>query len=415
MPFSKLGLSQQILRALQDVGYKEPTLIQEKVIPLVLKEQDIMARAQTGSGKSASFVLPMLELLSQRRGEGKKAKIKALILTPTRELTLQVSETFETFGKYLDVKPKVVSIIGGESIGDQLFKIQQGCDVLVATSGRFLDVLSKKQMNLSHLEFLVLDEADKMLNLGFAEELDLVLEAIPAERQNLMFSATYPQKILDIAAKITQEAVEVTIEQEEQTVESIAQRVIEVNRENRGPLLRHLLKTEKWEQVLVFMANRRATDNIAMKFKKYGLSAQSFHGDLDQEERNETLQEFKDRKIHILFATDIAARGLDIDDIDCVVNFDLPRSPADYIHRIGRTARAGKSGNAVSFIDYETMAHFKLIEKRSGIKLEREQIEGFELRGEAPKKEKGPAPVKGKGKSKKDKAREKAAQEAKNR
>ncbi|MEN8146183.1 MAG: DEAD/DEAH box helicase [Campylobacterota bacterium] len=409
MPFTKLGLSSQILRALQDENFTQPTPIQEKVIPLVLKEQDIMARAQTGSGKSASFVLPMLELLSQRRGEGKKPKLKALVLTPTRELTLQVAEAFTAFGKYLDVRPKVVSVIGGESIGDQLFKIQQGCDVLVATSGRFLDVLNKKQMNLSHLEFLVLDEADKMLNLGFAEELDLVLEAIPAKRQNLMFSATYPQKILDIAAKITQEAVEVAIEQEEQTVESIRQRVIEVNRENRGPLLRHLLKTEKYGQVLVFMANKRATDNIAMKFKKYGLKAQSFHGDLDQQERNETLQEFKDKKIQILFATDIAARGLDIDDIDCVVNFDLPRSPADYIHRIGRTARAGKSGNAVSFIDYETMAHFKLIEKRSNIKLEREQIAGFELAGEAPKKVKGPAPVKGKGKSKKDRAREKAA------
>jgi len=413
MPFNTLGLSSQILRALQDENYTKPTPIQEKVIPLVLKEQDLMARAQTGSGKSASFILPILELLSQRRGEGKKAKIKALVLTPTRELTLQVSEAFTTFGKYLDVKPKVVSIIGGESIGDQLYKIQQGCDILVATSGRFLDVLSKKQMNLSHLEFLVLDEADKMLNLGFSEELDLVLEAIPAKRQNLMFSATYPQKILDIAAKITQEAIEVTIEQEEQVVEKIHQRVIEVNRENRGPLLRHLLKTEKYGQVLVFMANRRATDNIAMKFKKYGLAAQSFHGDLDQQERNETLQEFKAKKIQILFATDIAARGLDIDDIDCVVNFDLPRSPADYIHRIGRTARAGKSGNAVSFISYEEMEHFKLIEKRSEIKLEREQIDGFELTGNAPKKVKGPAPVKGKGKSKKDKAREKAAKETK--
>ncbi|MGB6020498.1 MAG: DEAD/DEAH box helicase [Sulfurimonadaceae bacterium] len=412
MPFSKLGLSSQILRALQDANYTQPTPIQEKVIPLVLKEQDIMARAQTGSGKSGSFVLPILELLSQRRGEG-KAKIKALVLTPTRELTLQVAEAFNTFGKYLETKPKVVSVIGGESIGDQLYAIQQGCDILVATSGRFLDVLNKKQMNLSHLEFLVLDEADKMLNLGFSEELDLVLESIPKQRQNLMFSATYPQKILDIAAKITQEAVEVTIEHEEATVESITQRVIEVNRENRGPLLRHLLETEKWEQVLVFMANRRATDNIAMKFKKYGLSAQSFHGDLDQEERNYTLDQFKAKKIRVLFATDIAARGLDIDDITCVVNFDLPRSPADYIHRIGRTGRAGKSGTAVSFVGYEEMDHFKLIEKRSGIKLEREQIAGFELTGEAPKKERGPAPVKGKGKSKKDKAREKAANEAK--
>ncbi len=413
MNFRELALSQAILDALKVEGYTKPTPIQEAVIPLLLEGKDVMAKAQTGSGKSASFVLPILELLDQRRGEGKKAKIKVLVLTPTRELTLQVAAAFETFGRYLAVKPKAVAIIGGESIGDQLYKVQQGCDVLVATSGRFLEVLSKKQMNLSHIEFLVLDEADKMLNLGFSEELDGILEAIPAERQNLMFSATYPQKILDIASKITQKAVEVSIEDETETVANIKQRVIEVNRDNRGPLLRHLLKQEKYGQVLVFMANKRATDNIAMKFKKYGLSAQSFHGDLDQEERNETLQAFKQKKIQVLFATDIAARGLDIDDIDCVVNFDLPRSPADYIHRIGRTARAGKSGHALSFIDYESMAHFKLIEKRSEVTLKREQIEGFELLGEAPKKVKGPAPVKGKGKSKKDRAREKAAQEAK--
>ena len=413
MDFKTMRLSEPIQKALVESGFTKATEIQQKVIPLLLKGDDIMARAQTGSGKSASFVLPLLELLTQRRGEGKKAKTKVLVLTPTRELTLQVAKTFETFGRYLKVVPKVVSVIGGEGIGDQLYKIQQGCDIIVATSGRFLEVLSKKQMDLSHIEFLVLDEADKMLNLGFAEELDLVLEAIPSERQNLMFSATYPQKILDIAAKITQEAVEVEIAEQTQTVETIAQRVIEVNSEKRGPLLRHLLKSEQYGQVLVFMANKRATDNIAMKFKKYGISAQSFHGDLDQQERNETLQEFKEKKIQVLFATDIAARGLDIDDIDCVVNFDLPRSPADYIHRIGRTARAGKSGRAISFIDHESRAHFKLIEKRSGIRLEREQIEGFELQGEAPQKVKGPAPVKGKKKSKKDKAREKAAQEAK--
>ena len=412
MDFRELSLSQAIKDALKVQGYTRPTPIQEAVIPLVLEGKDVRAKAQTGSGKSASFVLPILELLDQRRGEGKKAKIKALVLTPTRELTLQVTEAFETFGKYLAIKPKAVAIIGGESIGDQLYKVQQGCDILVATSGRFLEVLSKKQMNLSHIEFLVLDEADKMLNLGFSEELDHVLEAIPSARQNLMFSATYPQKVLDLTAKITDKAVEVSIE-EAQTVTKIDQRVFEVDRDKRGPLLRHLLKTEKYGQVLVFMANKRATDNIAMKFKKYGISAQSFHGDLDQQERNETLRDFKQKKVQVLFATDIAARGLDIDDIDCIVNFDLPRSPADYIHRIGRTARAGKSGRAISFIDFESMDHFKLIEKRSDIKLEREQVEGFELTGEAPKKVKGPAPVKGKGKSKKDRAREKAAQEAK--
>lgn len=409
MPFSTLGLSPQILRALEKSLYSVPTPIQEKVIPLILARHDVMARAQTGSGKSASFVLPILELWSKSKGEG-KAKIKALILTPTRELTLQVAETFETFGEFLPKKPKVVSVIGGESIGDQLYAIQQGCDILVATSGRLLDVVKKKQMNLSHLEFFVLDEADKMLDLGFAEELELILKEIPKERQNLLFSATYPPKMVAIASKITQNPVEVTIESEEPTVESISQRVIEVNPENRGPLLRHLLNSEKWEQVLVFMANRRAADNIAAKFKKYGFLAESFHGDLLQEERNFTLKEFKAKKIRILFATDIAARGLDIEGISCVVNFDLPRSPADYIHRIGRTGRAGKSGFAVSFIGYEEQDHFKLIEKRSNIKLIREQIEGFELKGNAPIKSKGPEPVKGKGKSKKDKLREQAAQ-----
>ena len=409
MPFSTLGLSSQLLRSLDKSGYSLPTPIQEKVIPLILARHDVMARAQTGSGKSASFVLPILELWSKNVGEG-KAKIKALILTPTRELTLQVAEAFETFGEFLPKRPKVVSVIGGESIGDQLYAIQQGCDILVATSGRLLDVVKKKQMNLAHLEFFVLDEADKMLDLGFAEELELILKEIPKQRQNLLFSATYPAKMVAIASKITQNPIEITIESEEPTVETIAQRVIEVNPENRGPLLRHLLNSEKWEQVLVFMANKRAADNIAAKFKKYGFLAESFHGDLLQEERNFTLKEFKAKKIRILFATDIAARGLDIEGISCVVNFDLPRSPADYIHRIGRTGRAGKSGFAVSFIGYEEQDHFKLIEKRSNIKLVREQIEGFELRGNAPIKEKGPEPLKGKGKSKKDKLREQASQ-----
>ena len=407
MPFSKLGLSSPIQRALKDSGFTLPTPIQEKVIPLVQSGHDVMARAQTGSGKSASFILPILELWSSRVGEG-KAKIKALILTPTRELTLQVAEAFETFGTFLPKKPKVVSVIGGESIGDQLYAIQQGCDILVATSGLLLDVVIKKQMNLSHLDFFVLDEADKMLDLGFAEELELILKEIPVQRQNLLFSATYPPKMVAIASKITQNPVEVTLDYEEPTVMSITQRVIEVNHESRGPLLRHLLNTEKWEQVLVFMANKRAADNIAMKFKKYGFLADSFHGDLLQEDRTFTLNKFKAKKIRILFATDIAARGLDIDDITCVVNFDLPRSPADYIHRIGRTARAGKAGIAVSFISYDEMDHFKLIEKRSNIKLDREQIEGFELSGTPPPKVRGPEPVKGKGKSKKDKLREQA-------
>jgi ATP-dependent RNA helicase RhlE len=411
MAFSSLKLSKEIILSLQDNQFVKPTPIQEKVIPLVLQHKDIMAMAQTGSGKSASFVLPILELLAQDAKEG-KAKIRVLVLTPTRELTLQIANSFEIFAKHLSKKPKIVTLIGGEGIGDQLYKIQQGCDILVATSGRFLDVLKKKQMNLKHLKFFVLDEADKMLNLDFAEELDLVLESLPTERQNLLFSATYPQKMLQIASKILTKPVEVKLE-EQQTVQSIEQRVIEVNKENRGPLLRKLIKENSWELVLVFMANKRATDNIAEKFRKHGLKAASFNADLDQDVRNETLKAFKEKKFQILFATDIAARGLDIDNIDCIINYDLPRSPADYIHRIGRTARAGKSGCAISFIDYENMDHFKLIEKRSEIKLTRESINGFELLGEAPKKVKGPAPVKGKKKSKKDKLREQKALEEK--
>jgi superfamily II DNA/RNA helicase len=414
MGFSNLLLSQTIQDSVKKSGFTKPTPIQEKVIPLVLQKHDVLAQAETGSGKSASFVLPILEFLLKNKGEG-KAKIKALVLTPTRELTMQVADAFKTFSKDFSKKIKVVSVIGGEGIGDQIYSIQQGYDVLVATSGRLLDVISKKQMDLSHVEFFVLDEADKMLNLGFAEELELILKEIPQTRQNLLFSATYPPKILDIASKITTNPTKVTIEYEKPTVESITQRAIEVNAENRSPLLRELIKTHKWERVLVFMANKRATDNIAAKFRKYGFNAESFHGKLSQDDRNYTLDEFKAKRINIIFATDIAARGLDIDGISCVVNFDLPRSPTDYIHRIGRTARAGNDGLAISFVTHENTQHFGVIKKKCKIDVECEQIKGFELSGEIPKKVKGSAPVKGKKKSKKDKLREqKALEDAKN-
>lgn len=405
MPFSSLKLSGFVQKALHDEGFFAPTPIQEKVIPLVLEGKDVLAKAQTGSGKSASFILPILELWHTNKREG-KAKIKALVLTPTRELCVQVAEAFTTFGKYLPIKPKVVSIIGGEKIGEQLYDIQQGCDIAVATSGRLLDIMSKKQINLAHVDFFVLDEADKMLGLGFEQELNAVLDSLPSKRQNLLFSATYPEKVQNIASKITKNATEVSIEEETPTVQSITQRAIEVNRENRAPLLRHLLRENNWESVLVFMANKRASDNIAQKFCNHGFVAESFHGDLNQDDRTWTLDAFKARKIRILFATDIASRGLDIENVSCVVNFDLPRSPEDYIHRIGRTGRAGKEGVAISFIDHADKAHFVLIEKRCDVKLEKEQIKGFELTGVAPEKKKGSAPLKGKRKSKKDKLRE---------
>jgi len=309
MPFSSLQLSENFNKILKEKQFTKPTSIQKEVIPLVLAGRDVVAQAQTGSGKSASFVLPLLQLWSQTRDSAKKGKIKILVLTPTRELSLQVAKVFEEFSIGFTLKPQIVSFIGGESIGDQLYKIQQGCDILVSTSGRFLDVLKKKQMNLSHLKHLVLDEADKMLNLDFTEELDFVLEALPHERQNLLFSATYPPKMLDLVSKIMTNPLQVTIKNRP-IVESIKQRVIEVNREKRGPLLRYLLKENSWRLVLVFMANKRATDNIAEKFRKYGVNATSFNADLEQDVRNETLQAFKEGKVNVLFATDIAGRGL---------------------------------------------------------------------------------------------------------
>ena len=390
MLFSELGLAKDTAEALKEHGFQRPTPVQTKVIPRVLEGNDVVAMAQTGSGKTAAFVLPILKLWHERLGEGKR-KLKVLVLAPTRELALQIAEVFRELGYLMPTVPRVVGAIGGEPIGEQLYDIQQGCDVLVATSGRFLDILQKDQMNLSRLEFLVLDEADKMMNADFAEELDLILDAIPQERQNLLFSATYPEKTKELAARITSNPIEVRIDAEEPTVASIEQRVIEVDATNRGPLLRQLLKENKWSLVLVFVASKRASTNLAEKFRKHGFRASAFNGNLEQDLRTDTLEAFKHQEFNILFATDIAARGLDVEDIDCVINFDLPRSPADYIHRIGRTGRAGKSGLAISFIDYESMDHFRTIEKRARVRLKRESVAGFELSGERPEKKKGPA------------------------
>ena len=302
----------------------------------------------------------------------------------------------------------MVTFIGGLSLGDQLHEVQKGCEILVSTAGRLLDILSKKQINLSSVEFFVLDEADKMLDMGFEKELDLILKELPKERQNLMFSASYSNKMLALIPKITQEYISIDVNDEILIPSSITQRVIEVNENKRSALLKHLLKTNKWDLVLVFIKSRRAADNIAFKFRELGFEAESFHGDLEQEERIFTLEEFKAKKIRILFATDIAARGLHIDDIECIVNYDLPRASADYIHRVGRTARASKKGEAISFIDYESMEHFELIKKRCKLEITHESIEGFELTGVIKEKVKGQEAIKGKRKSKKDKLREAA-------
>jgi ATP-dependent RNA helicase RhlE len=278
MRFEAFNLSYPLKQALKVKRFIEPTPIQKQVIPQVQNRHDIVAQAQTGSGKSASFVVPILDQFEQHPQEG-KAKIRALVLAPTRELTLQLSTTFKELGQFMKRKPKVVSLISGEGIGDQIFEIQQGCDVVVATTGRLLDVLSKKQMSLNKLEFFVLDEADKMLGAGFEEELNAVLEVIPTKRQNLLFSATFPEKMQSIIERVTHQALTICLDGGK-SVATITQRAIEVDRENRSPLLRHLIKEEKLRSVLVFVASKRTAENIAQKFRRHRLRADAFHGDL---------------------------------------------------------------------------------------------------------------------------------------
>lgn len=403
--FRELGLTEELLLAVEKSGFSEPTRIQEITLPLILEGRDLLIEAQTGSGKTACFAWPLLQKISAEKTHEGQA-IQALILTPTRELALQVSGAFYRFGEFLNNKVSVLTVIGGESIDQQTRALADGVDVVVATPGRLLDLIGQKVLSLSDIKFLVLDEADKILDLGFAAELDLVLNEISGKRQNLFFSATYPEKVLEIVKRISAEPQHIKIEDDTPTVENIFQRVIEVNKENRGMLLRHLIVMEKWKNALVFVSSKTAAGNLSEKLKKVGVRAGAIHGDLSQPERNKALSDFKDKKTDFLIATDVAARGLDINKLTIVINFDLPRSPADYIHRIGRTGRAGEKGLAVTFIGHEDQEHFRLIEKRAQINLEREMVKGFELTGEAPVVVKGQAPVKGKRKSKKDKARE---------
>lgn len=409
MSFSKLGLDATLQRVVDAVHYSVPTPIQEQSIPLVLEGNDLIAQAQTGTGKTAAFALPILQMLKDMDSNAKS--VRALVLAPTRELAQQVAQTFDRFGEFMSREIRAISIIGGEDIDEQINHLRNGAEIVVATPGRLLELIREEKINFDALRFLVIDEADKLLDLGFAEELDLLIKALPETRQNLFFSATYPEKVMQLTEQVMQNPIHINVTGPEPTLENITQRVIEVNRTNRGPLLRHLIKEEQWKHVLIFVASKRTARNLTGKLQRDGIRADAFHGDLDQEQRTRVLRQFKNRNVKLLIATDIAARGIDIENLSMVVNYDLPRSPVDYIHRIGRTGRAGMTGIAISFIGHEDQSHFSLIEKRTQRQLDREQIAGFELTGEAPIKGKGAPPVKGKRPSKKDKAR--AAQKQK--
>lgn len=402
--FEALNLPPYIVESLFHSGYNAPTPVQEQAIPVVLQGEDLWVQAQTGTGKTAAFALPLIVRLNQQ--PPKPFEIDTLVLAPTRELVLQVSSFFQRYGKRSPQPVKIVSIIGGIPYSAQLDAMVVGPSIAIATPGRLIDMAERGDIHLSTVRTLVIDEADKLLNLGFSDELEAILSQLPSRRQTLLFSATFPAKVSALAEKVLVDPKRIVINGDSPTVATVTQRVIEVPAEQRRMLLAHLIQTEKWRHVLVFVASKRAAANLAAKLTKMGIRSAAFHGDLTQEERIAVLDRFKSKKIHLLTATDIAARGIDFSQVSHVVNYDLPRSTTDYVHRIGRTGRAGTSGVAVSFKDHESRAHFDLIEKRAQIHLAAESIPGFELRGQDAQQVKGPAPQKGKRKSKKDRLRE---------
>lgn len=407
--FESLGLDPHLLEATRDSGFDAPTPIQVSAIPAILAGHDLIGEAQTGSGKTAAFVLPILQRLGGLPPV-EDVPVRVLTLAPTRELALQVAGVFHRLAGRAPRPIRVLGVIGGEPIERQITALRRGVEVVVATPGRLLDLLGRGAIDLSGLEVLVLDEADRLLDLGFAEALAELVGSMPSHRQSLLFSATLPQQLLDLSAGLLTEPVTVRVDDAPVGPEGIHQRVMEVDRDRRRPLLQQLLGTEPWARTLVFVATQRASENLAAKLRKSGFRAASLHGGLDQIDRVATLARFKAGETPVLVATDLAARGIDVPLLDAVVNFDLPRSPRGYLHRIGRTGRAGATGVAVSFIDHTSAAHFRVIERQSQIALPRERVPGFALTGAAPAATKGPAPVKGRRMSKKDKLRLNAAQ-----
>lgn len=368
MNFSDLGISPTLFSAIEKASYESPYPIQKKAIPAILRGKDVLGIAPTGSGKTASYILPILQIF-QSKEPPKNRIIPVLILVPTRELATQVAEVANNFSRFLPRKVSTLAVYGGVSINPQMMRIY-GTEILIATPGRLLDLLSKNSMNLSQVEILVIDEADKVLNMGFKEEVDQILEELPKKKQNILFSATMEEPVEILINKMLHLPVKIEIEPDEIAPELIAQKAYFVPNEKKGPLLRHLIKSGVWTQVLVFTSSIRTADNVVAKLKKNGIEAIAFHGDKSQGARTEAMSGFKAGRIRVLVATDLAARGIDIKFLPIVINFELPRSPKDYLHRIGRTGRAGSAGEAISLICEEDLHHFKVIQKKIDRRIE---------------------------------------------
>lgn len=377
MSFSALGLCPELLQAIAEAKYPAPTPVQTAAISPILNARDVQACAPTGSGKTLAFVAPMLQRLIGRTAEADRC-VGSLVLVPTRELAMQVGEAFQYLASYLPRRIRVLAVYGGVSINPQMMALRGGADVVVATPGRLLDLADHNAVRLRSVSTLVLDEADRLLDEGFAYELTRVLALLPERRQNLLFSATFPPGVESLALRLLLDPIRVDGAAAAATPPDIAQRTIAVDPERRTQLLRHLLEEHSWDRALVFVATKYATEHVALKLQRLGFPARALHGDLSQGARTQALADFKAGRLRVLIATDLAARGIDVVDLAAVVNFDLPRSTADYVHRIGRTGRAGAHGVAVSFVSAATEAHFRLIEKRNRFRLVREMVSGFE-------------------------------------
>ncbi len=396
--FNKFGFSSAILTAITEVGYDKPTEIQRVAIPKIQQGRDVLAGAETGSGKTAAFVLPILNALTQTAyGQSTESvrphQVRALILVPTRELAIQIGQEITKFSAHIVPHVKCLSVYGGVKIEQPIKAVRGGVDFIVATPGRFLDLINAKEVKFNQLQVLVLDEVDRLITTGFKEEVEQILKYLPNKRQNLFFTATFPDEIRPLVRKVLDNPEIIKIDQKGTAL--IDERVITVNFDRKTALLVDLLKNNDWSQVLIFCSAKRSCDNLVAKLFAEDIVAFSLHGNKKQHERRDVLKEFKAGEIRVLIATDVAARGLDIVQLPCVINYELPRSPNDYVHRIGRTGRAGIEGMAISLISHHEYQHFTVIEKRNGFRLPWEAIPGFEADEIAP-----PPPTRSKPKKK---------------
>ena len=381
MPFSKLGLSDPILKAVAELGYTKPTSIQKQAIPVILSGRDLVAAAQTGTGKTASFVLPILEKFNiERILRGKR--IRALVLVPTRELAIQVEANVAEYSKYLSLSS--MAMYGGVDSEAQKDRLIEGVDILVATPGRLIDMMRQRALHFDELEVLVLDEADRMLDMGFIDDINKIIDRLPIERQSLLFSATLTDDVRYLADTVNDDAVEISVSPSSTTTPKIDQWLVTVDKDRKSALLSHLINELQWDQALIFIEKRHAAAKLVSQLEKRGIKAEAIHGGRSQASRERVLAEFKAGKLNFLVATGIAARGIDIDDLTRVVNYDLPYESDDYIHRIGRTGRAGASGEAISFVAKDNFKNLCAIESRLGHIIARKEFEGFDVKKVVP-------------------------------